>query len=78
MKKKIGDQDYLIWRGHFKVEQTNGFSFGFFWGVGKNSNKGKIIEFTFDEDERNFGKNIKNPNIYFINGFTTDEPNNPL
>ena len=77
-EKKIGDQDYLIWRGHFKVEQTNGFSFGFFWGVGKNSNKGKIIEFTFDEDEKNFGKNSKNPNIYFINGFTTDEPNNPL
>ena len=50
--KKIETQNNLLWRGHFKVEQTNGFSFGFFWGVGKNTNKGKIIEFTFDEDER--------------------------
>ena len=68
----------MLWRCHFKVEQTNGFSFGFFWGVGKNSNKGKIIEFTFDEDERNFSKNRENPNIYFINGFTTDQPEETL
>ena len=77
-EKKIGIQNNLLWRGHFKVEQTNGFSFGFFWGVGKNSNKGKIIEFTFDEDERNFSKNSENPNIYFINGFTTDQPEETL
>ena len=77
-EKNIGNQNDLIWVGHFKVEQTNGFSFGFFWGVGKNSNAGKIIEFTFDEDERNYGKNSTNPNIYFINGFITDQPQNPL
>ena len=75
---KIETQNNLLWRGHFKVEQTNGFSFGFFWGVGKNSNKGKIIEFTFDEDERNFSKNSENPNIYFINGFTTAQPEETL
>jgi len=48
------------------------------WGVGKNKNEGKIIELTFDEDERNYSKNSKNPNIYFINGFITDQPKEPL
>ena len=38
----------------------------------------KIIELTFDEDERNYSKNSKNPNIYFINGFITDQPKEPL
>ena len=71
-------KEEVLWVGHFKIEGNNGFTHGFLWGVGKNKNEGKIIELTFDEDERNYSKNSKNPNIYFINGFITDQPKEPL
>ena len=71
-------EEEVLWVGHFKIEGNNGFTHGFLWGVGKNKTEGKIIELTFDEDERNYSKNSKNPNIYFINGFITDQPKEPL
>ena len=68
----------ILWIGHFKVEGTNGFTYGFYWGKGENENEGKIIEWSFAEDPRNLSKNNKNPNIYLMSGIITDQPKDNL
>ncbi len=78
MKKKLELKVICFGEVILKQNKLTALVLVFFWGAGKNSNKGKIIEFTFDEDERNFSKNSENPNIYFINGFTTDQPEETL
>ncbi len=70
----VDEPDTVVWEGHFIFEVTNGFSSGFFWGMGNGPFEGKILEFNFDEDETAATEDQPNPNIYLLNGVITEPP----